>query len=67
MHGSEELGHEHVEAAVAAQRDDLARTIERLDAVGLTQRRADRGVVEGAHDPLRSTLAYPVGRHRSLC
>jgi hypothetical protein len=35
LHGGEELAHEHVEAAVAAQCNDLARAIERLDAVGL--------------------------------
>ena len=42
--------------------NDLARAIERLDAVGLTQRRSDCGVVERAYDPLRSALAYPIGR-----
>ena len=62
VYGGQEFAHQHVEAAVATKRDDLARTIERLDAVGLTKRRSDRGVVKRADDPLRTALAYPVGR-----
>ena len=62
MHGGQELAHQHVEAAVAGKRNDLTRAIERLDAVGLTERRSDRGVVERADDPLRSALADPIGR-----
>jgi hypothetical protein len=61
VHGRQELAHKHVEAAVAAKCNDLARAIERLDAVGLTERRSDCGVVERAYDPLRSALAYPMG------
>jgi hypothetical protein len=34
VNGSQELAHEHVEAAVATERDDLARAINCLDAVG---------------------------------
>ena len=62
MHGGQEFAHQHVEAAVAAERDDLARAVQRLDAVGLAERGADRGVVERADDPLRAALADPVGR-----
>jgi hypothetical protein len=49
-------------ADVAAKRDDLARAIQRLNAVGLTERGANRSVIERADDPLRSALVYPVGR-----
>ena len=42
----------HVEAAVAAECDDLARAVEGLDAIGLTERGADGAIVEGANDPL---------------
>jgi hypothetical protein len=35
VHGGEEFAHQHVEAAVAAQGNDLPRAIERLDALGL--------------------------------
>src|SRR5438105_3303842 len=60
LHSGQELAHEHVEATVAAKGDDLAEPIQRLDAVGLTERRSDGGVVEGSDDPLRSVLPYPV-------
>jgi hypothetical protein len=33
-------------AAVAAKGDDLARAVQRLDAVGLTERRSDGSVIE---------------------
>jgi len=36
VHRRQELAHQHVEAAIAAKGDDLARAVERLDAVGLT-------------------------------
>jgi hypothetical protein len=62
LHGGEELAHQHVETAVAAERDDLARTVERLDAVGLAERGPDRAIVEGADDPLLAALADPVAR-----
>ena len=42
MHGGKEFAHQHVETAVAAKRDDLARTVERLDAVGLAKGGAAR-------------------------
>jgi hypothetical protein len=54
------LAHEHVEATVAAERNDLAGPIERLDTIGLPQRRSDRGVIERTDDSLRSALAKPV-------
>jgi hypothetical protein len=53
------ITHEHVEAAVAAQSDDLARPIERLDSVDLTKRRPDRGIVEDS--PLPVFDCGPVG------
>src|SRR5580704_18954339 len=62
LHGGEELAHQHVEAAIAAERDHLARTIERLDAIGLTERGADGAIVERADDPLFAALADPVAR-----
>src|SRR5271169_2665180 len=62
LHGSEEFAHQHVETAVAAKRDDLARTVERLDAVGLAKRGADSAIVERADDPLLAVLTNPVGR-----
>ena len=62
LHGGEEFAHQHVETAVAAKRDDLARTVERLDAVGLTERGAHRAIVERADDPLLAALANPVAR-----
>ena len=61
MHGGHEFAHQHVEAAVAAERDHLARAIQRLHAVGLTERRPHGRIVEGADDPLRSALPDPVG------
>jgi hypothetical protein len=57
----EELAHQHVEAAVAGQRDDLTRPIERLDAVGLTKGRPHGAVFERPDDALRSALPDPVG------
>src|ERR1700746_2754125 len=57
----EELAHQHVEAAVAGQRDHLPRAVERLDAVGLPERRSDGTVVERPDDALRSALPDPVG------
>ena len=60
VHRGHKFAHQHVEAAIAAQRDDLARAIEGLDPVGLTERRSDGGVVEGADNPLRSALPDPV-------
>ena len=62
VHGGQEFAHQHVETAVAAERDDLARTVERLDAIGLTKRCSNGSVVEGADDPLRSALTDPVAR-----
>src|SRR5580704_6680828 len=46
VRGSQELAHEHVESAIAAKRDHLAGAIERLNAIGLAERRSDRGVIE---------------------
>src|SRR5262249_17744600 len=48
--------------AVAAECDDLTRTVERLDAVGLAKGGADGAVVEGADDPLLAVLTDPVAR-----
>src|ERR1700677_3749564 len=62
LDGGEEFAHQHVETAVAAERDHLARTVERLDAIGLTKRGADGAIVERADDPLLATLADPVTR-----
>src|ERR1700730_5528596 len=45
----------------AAHGDHLARAIERLYPIGLTKRRSDGSVVEGADNPLRSALPDPVG------
>src|ERR1700758_5481905 len=57
----EELAHQHVEAAVAGQRDHLPPAVERLDAVGLPERRSDGTIVERPDDALRSALPDPVG------
>jgi hypothetical protein len=57
----EELAHQHVEAAVARQRDHLPRAVERLDAVGLPERRSDGAIGERPDDALRSALPDPVG------
>jgi hypothetical protein len=46
----------------AAEGDDLARTVERPDAVGLAKRGADGAIVERADDPLLAALADPVAR-----
>ncbi len=62
MNGGQEFSHQHVEAAVAGQGDHLARTVQRLHAVGLTERRAHRGIVERTDDALRSGLPDPVPR-----
>src|ERR1700728_5301353 len=62
LDGGEEFAHQHVETAVAAERDHLARTVERLNAVGLTKRGADGAIVERADDPLLAALADPVAR-----
>jgi hypothetical protein len=40
----------------------LTRPIKRLDAIGLGQRRSDRGIIERADNPLRSSLTQPIGR-----
>ena len=60
MHRGHELAHQHVEAAIAGERDHLPRTIQRLYAIGLAEGRAHRGVVERADDALRSGLPDPV-------
>ncbi len=60
VHGGQELAHQHVEAAIAAERYHLARAVEGLDAVGLAERGPDGGVVERADDPLGAALADPV-------
>src|ERR1700730_7316557 len=62
MHSGEKLAHEHVETAVAAKSNDLARPIEGLDAICLTESGSDGRVVERTDDSLCSVLPYPVGR-----
>src|SRR6516225_10832935 len=62
LHGGEEFAHQHVETAVATECDNLARTVERLDAIGLAKGGADGAIVEGADDPLLAALADPVAR-----
>src|ERR1700730_1130238 len=52
VHRRQELAHQHVETAITAKRDDLARAVERLYAVGLTKRSSHSGIVEGTDDPL---------------
>src|ERR1700719_4119703 len=51
MHRGQKFAHQHVEAAIAAHGDHLARAIQCLYPVGLTKCRSDRGVVEGADNP----------------
>jgi hypothetical protein len=53
MRGGEKFAHQHVETTVPAQRHDLARTVERLDAVGLTKR--------GAHGAIGTFVGTTVG------
>src|ERR1700738_1874588 len=62
LHGGEEFADQHVETAVAAECDNLARTVERLDTIGLAKGGADGAIVEGADDPLLAALADPVAR-----
>src|ERR1700679_3407908 len=62
MHGGEEFAHQHVETAIAAERDDLARAVERLYAVSLAKGGADCAIVEGADDPLLAALPDPIAR-----
>jgi len=52
MHRREKLAHQHVETAIAGKRDDLARPVKRLDAVGPAERGSDRAIVERGQDPL---------------
>ena len=47
MHRRQELAHQHVETTITAKGDDLARTVEHLDAVGLAERSSDTAIVEG--------------------
>ena len=61
MNGGQKLANEHIEAAVATKRNDLARAIEGLDAVGLAERGPHRPIVEGTDDALRSAFPDPVG------
>src|SRR5271163_842930 len=60
MDSGQKFAHQHVESAVAAQCDHLARAIQHLHPVGLTERRSYGRVVEGTYDPLRPSLADPV-------
>src|SRR5262245_50184717 len=60
VHRRQELAHQHVETAITTKGDDLARTIEHLDAVGLAERSSDGAIVEGSQDPLRTTLPNPI-------
>src|SRR5258708_4070236 len=62
MHSGEKLAHEHVETAVAAKSNHLARPIEGMDAACLTESGSDGRVVERTDDSLCSVLPYPVGR-----
>jgi len=48
--------------AASPQRRSPGVPIQSLHAIGLAERRADRGVVERGEDPLASGLPYPVGR-----
>src|ERR1700722_2374687 len=66
MHGRQKFAHQHVEPAVAAQRNYLARAIKRLDPIRLTQRRPYGSIVEGADDSLRSALPGPVRRPKRV-
>src|SRR5580693_3580186 len=62
LRSGKEFAYRHIETTVAAKRDDLARTVERLDAIGLAQGSTDGTIVEGADDPLLAALADPVAR-----
>jgi len=60
MHRGQKFAHQHIESAIAAERNNLARAIQRLYAVGLSKRCPHGPVVEGTDNPLRSTLPDPV-------
>src|ERR1700726_2591245 len=60
MHCGQKFAHQHIESAIAAERNHLARAIQRLYPVSLTKSCAHGPVVEGTDNPLRSTLPDPV-------
>ena len=60
MHRGQKFAHQHIESAIAAERNHLARAIQRLYPVGLSKRCPHGPVVEGTNNPLRSTLPDPV-------